>query len=549
MMSRMSKTFTSTKQWLCHHLQYPIHRSLSSDSTLSLQYSNLHLYNSLTQSIEQVPFSLTRQGLVSPKSESSNSSEAYGDGNRNVGLAFYTCGITSDTPPHLGHARTYVWVDILRRVLEQEHEYSVQRLFHHTLSTSSTTSPPTPLPPPPLFVMSVTDMDDEILAAAKDEGSSYGSVAKTDERPFCEDMDSLNCLRPHIVTRVSDYVESVIIPYIHRMCNSNVVYSVPDEGLYIDVMAFEHLMHPISKCGSLMPNISMATAPVTESTRTTAGINGLATIKATDASRDAVQTNNNCLASYPAKKDTRDFALWKFKNKSEEKSWESPWGDGRPGWYIDYSAMIEAISQQVQSSHQFYFHAGGIDLGFPHHTNEIAYHYQHQMTENTPVDSHCQHLYLQTNKWIPHWVRIGRLLIDGHKMSKSLKNCITIQELLTKKHDSFPNLASPADDFRLWCLGLSGSYRNATAFTWERLSEARDARKRIVHLLVNGEKWLQEYQADGPEVWDEKDHAVLDRSYGSWHRGYAALLDDLNGSHYVDIMMQLCDAGTSYLTD
>jgi cysteinyl-tRNA synthetase len=98
-------------------------------------------------------------------------------------------------------------------------------------------------------------------------------------------------------------------------------------------------------------------------------------------------------------------------------------------------------------------------------------------------------------------------------------------------------------------LGLSGSYKNATTFTWERLSEARDARERIVHLLVNGEKWLQEYQADGPETWDEQDHSNLVRSYGSWHRGYAALLDDLNGSHYVDIMLQLIDAGTEYLTD
>jgi cysteinyl-tRNA synthetase len=121
-------------------------------------------------------------------------------------------------------------------------------------------------------------------------------------------------------------------------------------------------------------------------------------------------------------------------------------GVARPGRQTGCSAMMEATSKQFQPLHQVYFHAGSRDLCFPHHTNEIApaeaYQYQNQMIEQTPVDSHCQHLHLQSNKWIPHWVHTGHLLKDGRKMSKTLKSFIAIQELLTMKQpDSFPNFA------------------------------------------------------------------------------------------------------------
>eukprot|EP00980_Cylindrotheca_fusiformis_P011865 scaffold2817_cov130-Cylindrotheca_fusiformis.AAC.20 len=345
---------------------------------------DIHLYDTLSEGIRSLP-------------------------ETDKGLAWYTCGPTTYAPAHLGHARTYVSIDILRRVVEDQ-------------STKA-----------PLFVMNITDIDDKILAAAKDSGMSPSELARKYENEFWEDMDSLNCLRPHVVTRVSERVESDIIPYIDNLLQKGIAYQAED-GVYFDIKAFDEQMGNLTRYGKLAPPSASK-----------------------DLNLEFGEMKKN------AKKDRRDFALWKKQKSGELISWNAPWGHGRPGWHIECSAMIEAVQKQFEDTHRFLIHAGGVDLKFPHHTNEIAQ----------------AEAYRGESDWIAHWVHTGHVHIDGLKMSKSLKNFISIREFLGGRSLASP-LESPGDDFRLWCLGLSGSYRAPTSFSEKQLLDARAARRKII---------------------------------------------------------------------
>jgi cysteinyl-tRNA synthetase len=278
----------------------------------------------------------------------------------------------SDAPSHLGHARTYVCLDVMRRVIEAD-------------ATKA-----------PLFVMNITDIDDKILAAAEESETSPLELARKYENEFWEDLDSLNCLRPHVVTRVTERVESDIIPYIQGLLDKGMAYQTED-GVYFHIKAFNEQLGHMTKYGKLAPPAASEDFNFLESGENNAS----------------------------PKKDKRDFVLWKNQKSEELVSWEAPWGNGRPGWHIECSAMIEAVQKQFQDTHRFLIHAGGVDLKFPHHTNEIA-----QSEAYTESD------------WINHWVHTGHLHIDGLKMSKSLKNFITIREFLGK-YDLTSPLESP----------------------------------------------------------------------------------------------------------
>jgi len=304
------------------------------------------------------------------------------------GIAWYTCGPTTYAPAHLGHARTYVCLDIVRRILE------------HTLSLSGK--------PAPLFFMNITDVDDKILAAAKEAGESPLALARRYEHEFWQEMDALGCLRPHVVTRVTEHVQSDLVPYIERLVENGMAYTA-ENGLYFDVRAFEAKMGHLTKYGKLAPPSSAT---------------------------DFFLLNESSPSVDNIKKDPRDFVLWKNRKVGEGIFWESPWGEGRPGWHIECSAMIEYVQKKFQDSHTFHVHAGGVDLSFPHHTNEIAQSEAYHSDE-------CSH------EWIPHWVHTGHLYIQDLKMSKSLKNFITIKELLEVDATVKSALSAPGDDFRL----------------------------------------------------------------------------------------------------
>jgi cysteinyl-tRNA synthetase len=519
----------------------------------------MSMYNSLTQQMERLPTASAAAAAAAVDDQGNNK--------KSKGIACYTCGPTTYAPAHLGHARTYVQLDIFRRVLEyasriqQQQQHPDQQPQHL-----------------PLFVMNITDVDDKIILAAaaavaaaeNQQLSSPLELARRYEAAFWNDMDALNCLRPHVVTRVTEHVESDIIPYIQQLVHLKMAYIVPEDdddvdddgngsaacAVYFDVRAFEEKMHHRTRYGKLAP-LSASTDFFNRVEPNSSGSSSeTESLVPSDINEQTRQIN--------AKRDDRDFALWKPRKRGECMYWNSPsWGNGRPGWHIECSAMIQAVQQRFIDTHVFAIHAGGVDLKFPHHTNEIAQAEAYHSSRSSSCSGGC------SGEWIPHWIHTGHLHIDGQKMSKSLKNFITIEELLTdpeftggvesstsssSSSTSFSPLSSPAEDFRLWCLGLSGSYRGPATFSRERILEARAVRQKLVRFLLEGYEWIAKHSKenvimnDSPKKWQECDyHLFQTTSTVSANAMQALLYSDLDGSTFVKQVVHLAEVGTAHL--
>ncbi|KAG7348609.1 cysteinyl-tRNA synthetase [Nitzschia inconspicua] len=477
-------------------------------------------------------------------------------------MAWYTCGPTTYAPAHMGHARTYVCLDIIRRVL--------------TNSNSNNNNNNNDV----LFVLNITDIDDKILQAAKEEeeqqqqqqqeqksSSSQTNTTTTTttttkttttpisstapiqlarrfERDFWRDWDALHCLRPHVVTRVTEHVESHIVPFVRHLVEQQRMAYETDDGIYFDVRAYNDRMGTMTRYGKLAP-------PAVAQDIHLDNVN--------NNNNNTTTTTTNNASSNQSKKDPRDFVLWKKRKPDETIFWSSPWGNGRPGWHIECSAMIQAVQERFPH-HRFWVHAGGVDLQFPHHTNEIAQ----------------SEAYLQTSDWIPHWVHTGHLHIDGMKMSKSLKNFVTIQEFLQQQQqqqhteeeeeeqedddDTTTNEAStvwhnPADDFRLWCLGLSGSYRGPATFSQSRMAEAGTIRRKIVTFLLDGEAWIvnkhvlrtETSMSSTKKLWNDDEYDLFHTIQQGKCEALKALHNDLDGSTFLSELMGMVESGSSYL--
>ena len=174
--------------------------------------------------------------------------------------------------------------------------------------------------------MNVTDVDDKIIARAKSEKQDPMDLARRFEDEFWNDMKSLGVLPPHMITRVSEHVESSIIPYIQKIIDREKAY-VAEDGVYFSV--------PSVRYGKLAPSAAAQNIfPIEQS------------------------------VSKSKKRNPKDFALWKFRKEGENIFWDSPWGEGRPGWHIECSAMIDYAMEQLPGVVKG-VHAGGIDLKFP----------------------------------------------------------------------------------------------------------------------------------------------------------------------------------------
>ena len=294
-------------------------------------------------------------------------------------VSMYVCGITPYSPSHLGHARCYLSFDVVHRWLEAS-GYDVD------------------------YVQNFTDIDDKILDISDSEGVEFSVVANRNIDDYLGVMDAMNVLRADHYPRVTETIPE-IIGMISDLEEKGHAY-VGDDGVYFEIDTAPE------KYGQL-------TGQTLEMVRAGAG--------------------GRVGGTGSGKRDHRDFALWKL-TKPGEPSWESPWGEGRPGWHIECSAM-----SLNHFGEQFDIHGGGHDLRFPHHEAEI---FQSECCTGTePV--------------VGFWMHNGFVNIDGEKMSKSLGNFWTIRE-------AFESHAPLALRYAL----LSVPYRNPIDLTPEFLDEA-----------------------------------------------------------------------------
>ncbi|NXJ77031.1 SYCM protein, partial [Trogon melanurus] len=334
-----------------------------------------------------------------------------------------------------------------------------------------------------IMVMGITDIDDKIIKRANEMNISPAALARIYEEDFKQDMAALKVLPPTVYMRVTDNIPQ-IISFIKKIIASGQAYTTSQGNVYFDVKSWGKRY-------------------------------GVLTTIYPDTHNEAVDTD---------KRHGKDFALWKAA-KPQEMSWTSPWGEGRPGWHIECSTMSSAVF-----GNQLDIHTGGIDLAFPHHENEIA---------------QCE-AYHQCEQWGNYFLHSGHLHVKGsqEKMSKSLKNYITIKDFL-KKFSS--------DQFRMFCLRsrYSSGKEITPLFTETYVSfHADESMEDAKHLLQSISSFITDAHAyiKGQLVCDPVREDILwERLANTKGTVKAAFADDFDTSRAVAAIMDLIHHGNRQL--
>ena len=309
----------------------------------------------------------------------------------------FVCGPTVYDDAHIGHGRTYISFDTIKRYLE----YKGYAVF---------------------YIQNVTDIDDKIINRSKESGIPADELARKFEKRYREDMAKLNVNGVNLFARATDHVPE-ILDQIQRLIDKGYAYETED-GVYFEIDKFPEF-------GKLSNR----------------------NVEELESHRDLADTT---------KKNPQDFALWKKREGVDEPTWPSPWGDGRPGWHIEDTAITE-----YYFGPQYDAHGGGLDLIFPHHEAEITQ--MEAVSGKAPM--------------VQFWLHTGFLNVNGEKMSKSLHNFITIRELLEDWD---------AETFRFFV--LSTHYRSPIDFSKDSLHQSERSLDRI----------RKYYEQLDVEVGDEK---------------------------------------------
>lgn len=340
---------------------------------------------------------------------------------------FYCCGPTVYGPAHIGNFRTFVLQDVFRRTVETR-----------GIRT--------------LHVRNLTDVDDKTIRGSQAAGQTLKAFTDQWRDKFHADCEALACLPPHIEPSAVEHIPQQIA-MIATLIEKGNAYASDDGSVYFKISSFPSY----GKLSHL-----------------------------DERELDLGKTQNTRANSDEYEKDSiSDFVLWKARRDEDgENFWESPWGQGRPGWHLECSAMIAEYLGDT-----FDMHSGGVDLVFPHHENEIA-------------QSQCA----CGGKFAAHWFHITHLLVDGGKMSKSLGNMYTLSDLEAK--------GFTAMEVRYVLIGAH--YRKQLNFTLESLSAAKEA---LNNLAKSAAKLASNM---GGET------SLPSAEFGVFQPAWDALNDDLN---------------------
>ncbi len=310
-------------------------------------------------------------------------------------VGIYACGPTVYRPPHIGNFRTFVFNDILHRYLEWK-GWDVT------------------------FVMNLTDVEDKIIAGAVEHGVLIGDVTAPVTQAFFHDLDVLGIRPVDQYPRATEHIEPMVA-LLKRLIDNGHAY-VRDGSIYYDIGSF-------AGYGKL-------------SRHDFSGMRAGAGLASRDGAIDADEYD---------KDDARDFALWKAAKDEDRRAgaaWPTPWGEGRPGWHLECSAMSMAALGETLD-----IHTGGEDLKFPHHEDEIA---QSEGATGKP--------------FARFWLHVTHLKVNGQKMSKSLRNDYRIGDLIER------GFTPAAIRFQL----LQAHYRKELNFSFDGLEDARVSVQRLL---------------------------------------------------------------------
>ena len=338
----------------------------------------------------------------------------------------YCCGPTVHNFAHIGNFRTFVSADLLRRFLQ----FKGLAVEH---------------------VMNITDVEDKIIKAVRATGRELRDYTGDYEAAFLQDFDALNCVRPTHLPRATEYIPE-IIALIEKLVARGIAYRAADGSVYFSIDKYRG-------CGCRYGQLL-------------------------NLNFEEMRVGERVSSDEYAKESVADFALWKARvDEDGEVFWASPWGEGRPGWHIECSAMSMKLLGP-----SFDLHLGGEDLIFPHHEDEIA------QSEGAGVQKPGE-------PFVKQWVHCAHLLVEGKKMAKSLGNFFTFRDLVAKGF-------SGREIRRLL---LQAHYREQFNFTLDGLTDARTNLARIDEFMFK----LREISAGAK---GEPEAAVLN--------DFAAALDD-----------------------
>jgi cysteinyl-tRNA synthetase len=301
-------------------------------------------------------------------------------------ISMYVCGITVYDYCHIGHARVLVAFDVITKFLRSQ-GWDVS------------------------YVRNITDIDDKIIKRANENGEEFSALTKRFIDYMHEDEARLGIARPDIEPRATAYIDQ-IVDMNKTLIDKGFAYAASNGDVYYRVTRF-------ADYGKL-----------------------------TNKNVDELLVGARIEVD-EVKEDPRDFVLWKAA-KAGEPAWKSPWGNGRPGWHIECSAMSKNCCGET-----FDIHGGGPDLPFPHHENEIA---------QSEAANGC--------KYVNYWMHAGAVRVDGEKMSKSLGNFFTIRDVLEKYHPEVVRF-----------LLVSSHYRSPINYAEDNLIEARTGLERFYGAL------------------------------------------------------------------